>query len=321
MIKRAGRMNMGQMSILFMGTPDFAIPSLQILLHHGLSIVGVVTQPDRPKGRGRRLVPPPVKVIAEAHNLPVFQPGKIREESFLQIFRELAPDLVVVVAFGQILPREMLIQPRYGCINVHPSLLPQYRGPAPIQWSLIRGEKVTGVTIMRLDEGIDSGDILLQETVAIDEEETFASLHDRLAETGAKMLYQTIGMLGDQSIRPIPQDHTKATPAPRLNKEDGLINWHMNVPEILALIRGLSPEPGAYTYIDGKKLKIFAASGTLLSPADPPGTIHIPGKGTLTVTAGNGIISLLDVQGENKNRMSIQNFLQGYRMKKESDAG
>jgi len=312
---------MKKMSILFMGTPDFAIPSLKLLVEHGLPIAGVVTQPDRPKGRGRHLVPPPVKVIAEAHNLPVFQPEKIREESFLQVFRKLAPDLVIVVAFGQILPHEMLTKPQYGCINIHPSLLPQYRGAAPIQWSLIRGEKMTGVTIMRLDEGVDSGDILLQEPVPIAAEETFASLHDRLAEIGAKMLYQTIGMLIDQSICPIPQDHTKATLAPRLKKEDGLINWHMNVQEILALIRGLSPEPGAYTYIDGKKLKIFAASGAVSPPADPPGTMHTPEKDKLTITAGNGIISPLDVQGENKNRMSIQNFLQGYRMRKEFTPG
>lgn len=304
-----------------MGTPDFAIPSLKLLLQHDLSIAGVVTQPDRPKGRGRHLVPPPVKVIATAHDLPVFQPEKIREESFLRLFRKLAPDLVVVVAFGQILPREMLTQPRYGCINIHPSLLPQYRGAAPIQWSLIRGEKVTGVTIMRLDEGVDSGDILLQETVAIAPEETFASLHDRLAETGARMLYQTIGMLIDQSICPIPQDHTKATLAPRLKKEDGLINWHSNVQEILALIRGLSPEPGAYTYIDGKKLRIFAASGIISPPANPPGTMNIPQKNQLAITAGDGTIFPFDVQGENKKRMAIQNFLQGYRMGKESIAG
>jgi methionyl-tRNA formyltransferase len=309
---------MKKMSLLFMGTPHFAVPALQILLDHGLSIAGVVTQPDRPRGRGRLLTPPPVKVFAETHGLPVFQPEKIREEDFLRIFRKLAPDLVVVAAFGQILPHEMLIQPQYGCINIHPSLLPQYRGSAPIQWSLIRGEKVTGVTIMRLNEGVDSGDILLQEEVIIAEEETFASLHDRLAEIGARMLYQTIEMLMDNSIRPIPQDHAKATLAPRLKKEDGLINWRMNVREILALIRGLSPDPGAYTYIDGKKLTIFAASGVISPPTDPPGTIHIPQKGKLTISAGNGIISPLDIQAENKKRMSIQNFLQGYRMKKES---
>ena len=304
-----------------MGTPDFALPSLEILLQHELAVIGVVTQPDRPKGRGRRPVPPPVKIIAENHGLPVFQPEKIREGDFLQIFRELSPDLVVVVAFGQILPEEMLTQPKYGCINVHPSLLPRYRGAAPIQWSLIRGEKTTGVTIMRLDEGVDSGDILLQEEIAIAPEETFASLHDRLAETGARMLYQAIGMLIEQSIRPIPQDHTKATLAPRLKKEDGLINWHMGVQEILSLIRGLSPEPGAYTYINRKKLKVFAAAGIISPPAEPPGTIHIPAKNKLTITAGDGVIFPLNVQGENKNRMPIQNFLQGYRPPEESTAG
>jgi len=307
---------MENISVLFMGTPDFAIPSLKILLNHGQCFAGVVTKPDRPKGRGRLLVPPPVKVIADANELPVFQPEKIREESFLRIFRELAPDLVVVVAFGQILPREMLTLPPYGCINVHPSLLPQYRGPAPIQWSLIRGEKVTGVTIMRLDEGVDSGDILLQEEVVIGEDETFASLHDRLAEIGARMLYKTIGMLIDGSIRPIPQDHTKATSAPLLKKEDGLINWHMNVREILALIRGLSPDPGAYTHIGGKTLKIFAASGVLSPPADPPGTMRIPEKGKLVITAADGLVFPVDVQGENRKRMSIQNFLQGFRLQK-----
>lgn len=301
-------------SILFMGTPDFAVPSLQILIENKLPLVGVVTQPDRPQGRGRRLQPPPVKILAEAHGLPVWQPERVRDEAFLAIFRDLAPELVVVVAFGQILPAEMLTRPRFGCINVHPSTLPKYRGAAPIQWSLIRGETTTGMTIMRLDEGVDSGDILLQKPVPIAPEETFGSLHDRLAILGAEMLFQTIGMIADQSIRPIPQNHAEATLAPRIKKEDCLIDWNLSVREVLSLIRGLSPTPGAYTYLDGKKLKIYKALVETSPTGLTPGTVSVLEDGRLSIAAADGFVYPDDIQMENKNRMSMQDFLRGYRI-------
>jgi methionyl-tRNA formyltransferase len=301
-------------SILFMGTPEFAAPSLKILIENKMPLVGVVTQPDRPSGRGRQLTPPPVKMIAQAHGLPVFQPERIRDESFLKLFRELAPELVVVVAFGQILPGEMLTHPRFGCINVHPSMLPKYRGAAPIQWSLIKGETTTGMTIMRLDEGVDSGDILLQEPLPIDPEENFGSLHDRLAEVGARMLYRTIGMIADQSIRPIPQNHAEATLAPRIKKEDCLIDWNQSVKDVLSLIRGLSPTPGAYTHLEGKKLKIYAARGEESPTVLPPGTVSLSEDGRLSVAAKDGFVYPDDIQMENKNRMSMRDFLRGYRV-------
>jgi methionyl-tRNA formyltransferase len=301
-------------SILFMGTPDFAVPSLKILIENKLPLVGVVTQPDRPSGRGHRLMPPPVKMLAQAHGLPVLQPERIRDESFLQIFRELAPELVVVVAFGQILPGEMITHPKFGCINVHPSMLPKYRGAAPIQWSLIKGETTTGMTIMRLDEGVDSGDILLQEPLPIEPEENFGSLHDRLAEVGARMLYRTITMIQDQSIQPVPQDHAKATLAPKIKKEDCLLDWNRRVKDVLSLIRGLSPSPGAYTYLDGKKLKIYSAKGEESPTVLPPGTVNLAEDGRLAIATSNGFVYPDDIQLENKNRMSMRDFLRGYRI-------
>jgi methionyl-tRNA formyltransferase len=301
-------------SILFMGTPDFAVPSLKILIENKMPLVGIVTQPDRPSGRGRRLLPPPVKVLAEAHGLPVWQPARIRDEAFLKIFRDLAPELVVVVAFGQILPGEMLTRTRFGCVNVHPSLLPKYRGAAPIQWSLIKGETTAGMTIMRLDEGVDSGDILLQKPVPIAPEENFGGLHDRLAILGAEMLFQAIGMLIDQSIRPVTQNHEEATLAPRIKKEDCLIDWNRSVKDVLSLIRGLSPSPGAYTFLEGKKLKIYAARGEASTSVPPPGTVSVLEDGRLSIATDDGFVYPDDIQMENKNRMSMRDFLRGYRI-------
>jgi methionyl-tRNA formyltransferase len=300
--------------ILFMGTPEFAVPSLEILLKHDDSVIGVVTQPDRPKGRGKQPAPPPLKIFAEAHQLSVLQPERVRSPEFLELFRRLAPDLVVVVAFGQILPKEMLEQPRLGCINVHPSLLPKYRGAAPLNWTILRGEKKTGVTIMQMDEGMDSGDILLQEETAIGDQETVGELHDRLAVRGAQLLMETIGMIEAGAIRRVPQDHAAATFAPRLKKEDGVIRWDADVRGIVRLIRGLSPAPCAYTFFDGKILRIFqAAEMDTPSPA-PPGTLSISGN-ELLVSAANGMVSLLDVQLEGKKRMPVREFLRGCRLK------
>jgi methionyl-tRNA formyltransferase len=301
-------------NILFMGTPEFAVPSLKILLEQNQAVIGVVTQPDRPKGRGKQPAAPTIKIFAEAHRLPVFQPERVRSPEFLELFRQLAPDLVVVVAFGQILPKEMLELPRRGCINVHPSLLPRYRGAAPLNWTIIRGETMTGVTIMQMDEGMDSGAILLQEETAIGPRETFGELHDRLAVRGAQLLMETIGMIEAGEIRRRPQDHAAATFAPRLRKEDGLIRWEADARVIVQLIRGLSPAPCAYTFFDGKILRIFQAIRMDTPSPAPSGTILIS-ENELRVSAGNGMVSLLDVQLEGKKRMLIQDFLRGCRLK------
>lgn len=300
--------------ILFMGTPEFAVPSLKLLLEQDRVVIGVVTQPDRPKGRGKQPASPPIKIFAATQGLPVLQPERVRSPEFLDLFRQLAPDLVVVVAFGQLLPKDMIEQPRRGCINVHPSLLPRYRGAAPLNWAIIRGETTTGVTIMQMDAGMDSGDILLQEETAIGDRETVGELHDRLAVRGARLLMETIRMIEAGEVKRKPQDPAAATFAPRLKKEDGLIHWEADVRGIVRLIRGLSPAPGAYTLFDGKILRIFrAAEMDTPSPA-PPGTLSIF-ENELRVSAGDGMVSLLDVQLEGKKRMPVHEFLRGCRLK------
>jgi len=301
------------MKILFMGTPDFAVPSLAALIRSGCKVSGVVTQPDRPKGRGRQAAAPPVKVLAECHGIAVYQPERVRDAAFLEVFRGIAPDLVVVAAFGQILPKEILSHPKYGCINVHPSLLPRYRGAAPIQWTLIRGETKTGVTIMQMDEGVDSGDILLQEETPIGPEEDFGALHDRLSLMGAELLMRAVESVETGKAVRRPQDPALATLAPRLKKEDGLIRWERGCREILNLIRGLSPAPGAYTCLNGKVLKIFSAAVSECRHEKPPGTAGPLSEG-LAVAAGGGYVLLREVQLENKNRMSIRDFLRGCRL-------
>jgi len=300
--------------ILFMGTSEFAVPSLAIIIRNGYPIVGVVTQPDRPKGRGKTVQPSPVRIFAEKNHLSVMQPEHIRDKVFLDAFRSLSPDMVVLAAFGQILPREIIEAPAMGCINVHPSLLPKYRGAAPINWALIQGEEITGVTIIMMDEGLDSGNILLQEETMIGPEETFGELHDRLSEMGSELLLKTIRMIVEGAIRQIPQDVSAATYAHRLNKEDGRIRWDTNVSNITNLIRGLSPSPCAYTFLEGKKLKIFAAGREEAPVTEPAGKIDRETERGLQVAAKNGYIYLYDVQLENRKRMSVHDFLMGYRI-------
>jgi methionyl-tRNA formyltransferase len=300
--------------ILFMGTPEFAVPSLELLVEKAWPIIGVVTQPDRPKGRGQHLVASPVKQVAERHGLTVLQPEKVRATEFLEVFRGLAPDMVVLVAFGQILPKDIIDGPPLGCINVHPSLLPKYRGAAPMNWALIRGEEKTGVSIMRMDEGVDSGDILLQEETPIEPGETYDHLHDRLAVLGAQCLLRAIEGLAAGTVRRIPQDHSLATPAPRLKKEDGLIRWEAPAHDIAHFVAGLSSVPGAYTYLDGKVLKVFAAEAEDAAPGcEEPGTIVGTGPKGLQIAAGGGTVYLRDVQLESKKRMPIAEFLRGFR--------
>jgi methionyl-tRNA formyltransferase len=300
--------------ILFMGTPEFAVQALTGLVKHGYPVIGVVTQPDRPKGRGQATAPSPVKILADDLGLTLFQPDKVRHPSFLETFRDLAPDLVVVAAFGQILPKEIILGPKMGCINIHPSLLPKYRGAAPINWALIRGEEKTGVTIMRMDEGVDSGAILLQEETPIGPSENYGMLHDRLAKMGAELLLIALAMLQAGTLQPQPQDDLLATTAPRLSREDGLIHWDNDHRSIVSLIRGLSPNPCAYTAIDGKQLKIFIASAETGTVTEAPGSVGGETASGLRVAAGNGYVLLRELQLEGKKRLAVHDFLRGVRI-------
>jgi len=305
---------MRKTTILFMGTPEFALPSLEKLIKNEYPVVAVVTQPDRPKGRGKQLVAPAVKIAAASYNIPVLQPARIKDPSFLETLKRISPDMIVVAAFGQILPKAILDFPPLGCINVHPSLLPKYRGAAPINWALIQGETRTGVTIMYMDEGLDTGDILLQEETPINPDETFGHLHDRLSTLGADLLLNTIQLLETNQAPRKPQENSPSSYAPMLKKEDGLIRWNEDVSSIVNRIRGLSPSPGAYTFLDGKTLKIFVAAGTEQAASGQPGQLGALTDQGLQVTAGNGYIYLKDIQMENRKRMNVSDFLRGYKL-------
>ncbi len=301
-------------TVLFMGTPEFALPSLERLAETGHPIVGVVTQPDRPRGRGQARVAPPVKAAALRLGFEVLQPEWVREPEFLRTCRDLAPEVIAVAAFGQILPRALLDIPPLGCVNVHPSLLPKYRGAAPMNWTLIRGETVTGVTIIRMNEGMDAGDILLQERTPIDARDDFGALHDRLAAIGAKLLVKAIAGLADGGLAGTPQDPSEATFAPKITREDGRIRWDAPPDTVVNLIRGLSPAPGAWTRLDGKVLKVFRAEARPDPVAEAPGTIGEASPQGLSVAARNGWVRLLDVQMENRRRMPIGDFLRGLKL-------
>ncbi|MDI9569336.1 MAG: methionyl-tRNA formyltransferase [Pseudomonadota bacterium] len=312
---------MSKPRLLFMGTPEFAVPSLRRLIEAAYPIVGVVTQPDKPRGRGRRLQPPPTKELAAAHELLILQPERVRDESFLQLFRGLNPDLVTVAAFGQILPPEILERPPLGCINVHPSLLPRFRGAAPLNWTLIRGETTTGVTIMMMDAGVDTGDILMQRETPVAPGETHDLLHDRLASLGAELLLETVDLLAAGRAIRTPQRHEEATWAPRLKKEDGRIDWRQDVGSIVNLIRGLSSTPGAYTFLGDKMLKIYRAAGMRGDVGAAPGAVGAAIEEGLPVAAGDGWVCLQEVQLEGRNRMAIRDFLRGCRLPAGSRCG
>jgi len=301
--------------ILFMGTPAFALPALEMLHDSCYPVVAVVTQPDRPAGRGKKEVPPPVKLTAQQYGLPVFQPSNVKDASFLETFRLLNPDMVVVAAFGQILPKAIIDFPPQKCLNIHPSLLPKYRGAAPLNWSIIRGETQTGVTIMLMDEGMDSGDILSQAETPIGATETYGELHDRLAKLGAILLLKTIEQVVSGAARTQKQDPAGVTFAPRLNKETGQINWHDTAAGIVNLIRGLSPTPAAYTSLEEQPLKIFSAVAQPGPVIQPPGIVKPVNATGLPATASDGCVVLKEVQLAGKKRMPIHDFLRGYPLK------
>ncbi len=299
------------LKIVFMGTPDFAVPPLRALHDSGHDVLTVVTQPDRPKGRGRKLTPPPVKRTALRCGYPVLQPETVSSDAFLRQMAELAPDLYVVVAFGQILPQPLLDVPRMGSINVHASLLPRYRGAAPIQWAIINGDRETGVTTILMDKGMDTGDMLLMEKTAIQPGETAADLHNRLSLMGARTLVRTLEKLRNGSLERVPQDHARATHAPMLKKQDGEIDWSMPADRIECLIRGLTPWPGAFTFSGDMRLKIFKASVLEREISVPPGTILECFPGELRVATGKGALAIQEIQGASGKRLAIDDFLCG----------
>jgi len=303
------------MRLIFMGTPEFALPSLNALHHSGHAILAVVCQPDRPKGRGGRLTPPPVKGMAERFELPILQPDKMKDLAFLEGLRALKPEVIVVVAFGRILPPAILDLPPHGCINLHASLLPKYRGAAPIQWAIINGEQETGVTTMRLDPGMDTGDILLQERMPILPEDTAGSLSVRLAERGADLMIRTLKGLESGEIIPVPQDNTQATLAPILDKEAGEIDWTRPAVHILNRIRGLSPWPGAYTFYQDERWSLWKADLGDPTAGGPPGTIQKTGREGISVATGQGLLEILELQPANRRRMSVREFLAGHTVK------
>lgn len=295
-----------------MGTPEFALPSLNALHQSGHAILAVITQPDRPKGRGGRLAPPPAKVMAERFGLPVLQPDTIKDPAFIGHLRDLGPDVIVVVAFGRILPPEILDLPPRGCVNLHASLLPKYRGAAPIQWAIINGEPETGITTIRMDPGMDTGDILLHERVSILPEDTAGSLSVRLAERGADLLLRTLKGIEAGDVVPIPQDHSAATMAPMLGKESGEIDWARPAVMIVNRIRGLSPWPGTYTFYQDERWRIWKAAPEDKMSDETPGTILKTGREGVSVATGQGLLEILELQPENGRRMSVREFLAGH---------
>jgi methionyl-tRNA formyltransferase len=301
--------------ILFMGTPRFALASLQLLIGRTENIIGVVTQPDRPAGRGQQVVMPPVRELAVSRGIAVYQPRKVREEQFIEQVRSLAPDLIVVVAFGQILPGALLDIPPMGCVNVHASLLPAYRGAAPINWALINDETVTGVTIMLLDEGMDTGDILLQQPVAILPDDTAATLHDRLAERGAALLGEALDRRAGGGWPRIVQDHSRATYAPILKKEDGLIQWTKSAREIHNQVRGMNPWPGCFTFFRGKLLKIYHTGVLDKYEAAAAGKITAVSDQGIEVAAGSNTLLIQELQLEGKKKMLAAEFIKGHAIK------
>ena len=303
------------MRVVFMGTPDFAVPTLQTLLEHH-EVLAVVTQPDKRKGRGKAMQFTPVKEKALEYNIPVYQPVKVRnDEEFLATMKELNPDIIVVTAFGQILPESILNLPKYGCINVHASLLPKYRGAGPIQWAVINGEKESGVTIMYMEKGLDTGDMLEKVVVPLDPKETGESLHDKLSVAGNDILLKAMKAIEDGTAVREKQDDSISTYAPMFDKAMGEIDWTKDAKELERLIRGLYPWPSAYTHFGTKVMKVFSADVVERQTKEVAGTVVEVTKDSIVVQAGNNCLALKEVQLEGKKRMEVKAFLLGYAIK------
>lgn len=299
--------------VVFMGTPDFSVPALsEIAKKH--EVAAVVTQQDRPKGRGHQLQFPPVKEKALELGIPVYQPEKVKNPEFIEVLRSLEPEVIVVIAFGQMLPLEILNLPAYGCINVHASLLPKYRGAAPIQWAVINGESKTGVTTMYMAEEMDTGDIIDRAEVCVDADETGGSLFDKLSDVGAALILETLEKLESGVAPRTPQNNDEATYAGKITKELGKIDFSQPADVIERLIRGLNPWPSAYTKTDGKTLKIWKAEALAQKTQMAPGSILKKGKSGIWVATGDGVLNILELQLEGKKRMEVQAFLNGYNL-------
>jgi methionyl-tRNA formyltransferase len=299
------------MRIVFMGTPAFAVPPLRALIAAGHDIAAVVTRIDKPAGRGKVLTAPAVKVAAEAAGIPVLQPRRVRETGSLEQLRALAPEAIVVAAYGQILPQELLSLPARGCINIHASLLPAYRGAAPINWAIINGEQRTGITIMQMDAGMDTGAILLQDSIPIADDDTAGSLAAKLSALGSSLIIDALNRLGTGTLSATAQDNSRASLAPLLAKEDGLIDWRESAGKIRNRVRGLSPWPGAYAFLDGKLIKVIESA--VIDVSGEPGKLIVPAAGRLAVGTGDGLLEILSLQPEGKRPMAAPEFLRGHR--------
>lgn len=300
------------MRIIFMGTPDFSVPTLESLIQSRHEVIAVVTQPDKPKGRGGAVQMPPVKETALKYGIPVYQPLHARDTAFVDEMRALAPDVMVVIAFGQILSKELLDVPKYGCVNIHASLLPAYRGAAPIQWAVINGDKETGITTMMMDVGMDTGDMLEKAVITLGEKETGGTLFDRLSLMGGDLILSTLEKLEDGTVVRTPQDHEKATYVKKIPKTLGDIDWTMDAAAIERLIRGLNPWPSAYTHWNGKLLKIWDAQVLPSDEKFPCGTVVEASGDSLKVQTGSGVLKITSLQLEGKKRMDTAAFLRGY---------
>ena len=301
---------MSKLNVVFMGTPDFAVACLEMLITEEYTVSCVITQPDRPKGRGQKLAPSPVKQSAIQAGLEVLTPQRIKEPDFIERMRNLKPDIIVVVAFGQFLPQELLELPRYGCVNVHASLLPEYRGAAPIHWAIINGEELTGVTTMYMDRGMDTGDMIHKASVTIGSNETTGELHDKLKELGARVLSRTLSEIAAGKAPRVTQNHALASYASLLTRETEKINWQEPAEVIHNKVRGLNPWPGAYCLLSGKTLKLWKTKVTDDTVQGIPGSVLIQ-NGKLEVQTGRGRIELLELQPESKKRMSVGEFIRG----------
>ena len=301
------------MKIVFMGTSDFAVPALRLIIESDEEVVGIVTRPDRPKGRGRKLVGPPIKHLVKDKGIKLFQPVHVKDESFISELRKLTPDVIAVVSFGRILSRSILAIPSLGCVNLHASLLPEYRGAAPINWAIMNGDSVTGVTTILMDEGMDTGDILLQWKEKIEDNDTAGSLHNRLAKRGADLLLETLQRLNKEDVSPFPQNNSKATMARMLKKEDGLIDWRKESTRISNQVRGLTPWPGTFTYLHGKMLKVLKSTAQEGETNNfIPGTIVSTGEKSIKVSTGQGFLLIEEVQLQDHKRMEVSDFLRGH---------
>ena len=306
-----------------MGTPEIAATALDALFAAELDVVGVITQPDKPKGRGYTLMPPPVKVLAQAHNVPVYQPERVRDEAFENLLHELDPELIVVVAYGKILPKFVIDYPKYGCINLHVSLLPKYRGAAPMQRAVMSGESETGVTVMYMDEGMDTGDIITTATFPIGPTDTFETVHDTSARLGAELLPAVIATIADGTVQRTPQNHAEATYAPKIEKEECEIDWSKPASVLDPYLRGITPIPMPYTYLpDGKLLKVCAAHP--VKGSGTPGTILSlceNGEGEIVVACGEGALAITALRPEGKGNMSAAAFIRGRRLSPDDKLG